>query len=268
MRWAGGIVAVVLLVAAGSGLAGEEALEDKPVKIQEERDLGELEMTDLVEGLKAELDALVALKGKMEEALETIERVDAEVAELREQRLEQRLDEIADLGPEMEDAIEKLRLLRKRSEELRGDLRETKEAQREVFKAIEIAPEDKALLKVLMSDRELPFISPERRVVKVRREGPRLDDADKKRRAKSEWARKIRERNERQREERRRRLEQLEREDPELHKLMAEKVELLEQLDGPRAELAEHMEATQGALRELHRRLGELYRFMEPGPDF
>ena len=263
MRWAGGIVAVVLLVAAGSGLAGEEAPEDKPVKMQEERDLGELEMTDLVEGLKADLDALVALKGEMEEALEAIERVDAEVAELREQRLEQRLDEIADLGPEMEDAIEKLRLLRKRSEELRADLRETKEAQREVFKAIEIAREDKALLKVLMSDRELPFIPPERRVVKVRQKG-----SEREPRLKSEWALKIRERNERRREERRRRLEQLEREDPELHKLMAEKVELLEQLDGPRAELAEHMEAIQGALRELHRRLGELYRFMEPGPDF
>jgi chromosome segregation ATPase len=217
--------------------------------------------------VKAEFKALEALQAGMAETLKAIERVDAEVAALRERRLEQRLDQIADLGPEIEKAIEKLRLLRKRAGELRTELRQAREAERDAFDALEIGADDKAVLRTLMSDREMPVVPRERRDVRVRRQEVRARGQDERQRTGPEWARRVREQNERRREERRRQLEELEQQDPELHDLMAKKVELLERLDEPRAELAPHMDTLRRVLRELQQRLGALNRLIAPGPE-
>lgn len=275
MKWIVSVVAMAIAAAAGPVLAGREVeivvvkeVEQKEGEAAGALELVELDMRGLVEALKEQIEALDALRDEMQETLEAVERVNEEVAELREERLEQRLNEIADLGPEMEAAVEKLRLLRTRAGELRAELKDTERKQREAFKALEIGREDKELLKALMSGRELPFVPRERRVVKVRKEGVRKEAGEKRRRVKSEWALRMREHSERQRKERRRRLDELEHADPELHALMAKKVELLEELDEPRVELAERMEAVQRTLQALHRRLGEFHRSMELGQDF
>ena len=161
-----------------------------------------------------------------------------------------------------------VRLLRTRAGELKEELKETEQKQREAFKALEIGREDKELLRALMSGRELPVMPPERRVIEVRKEVVVTEKDGTKRRVTSEWARKVREHSERQRAERRSRLDELEQTDPELHALMAKKVELLEELDEPRAEFAERMEAVQRTLQALHGRLGEFQRMMEMGQEF
>jgi DNA repair exonuclease SbcCD ATPase subunit len=268
MRWAIGIVVVVLLAAARPVGAGEEAREEQPAaELEQEGQIEELETPALVEAIKTELKALDELQAKMAETLEAIERVDAEVAALRERRLEERLDQIADLGPEMEKAIEKLRLLRTRADELRTELRQTREAERKAFDALEIEPDDKEMLRALMSDRELPVVPRDRPAVRVRRQDVRGRAQDETPRERSELARAVRERDERRREERQRRLDELAQSDPELHELMAKKAELTEQLDEPRAELAGHMDAIRRVLREVQRRLGALNRLVEPGPE-
>ena len=290
MKWTVSVVAMAFLAAAGPVLAGREVeivvvkeVEEKGTAAAGALELVELDMRGLVEALKEQIEALDALRDEMQETLEAVERVNSEVAELREQRLDERLNEIADLGPEMGAAVEKLRLLRTRAGELRAELKDTEQKQREAFKALEIGREDKELLKALMSGRELPFMPRERRVVTVRKEevrkegvrkegvrkeGVRKEGGEKKRRVTSEWALRMREHSEQQRKERRRRLDELEHADPELHALMAKKVELLEELDEPRVELAERMEAVQRTLQALHRRLGEFHRTMELGQDF
>jgi len=272
MGWTICILSVVCAVAALPVMAGEETgAAGAPVR-------AELDTAELVEAIKTQLGALDGLRAQMEQTLEAIEQVDQKVAELRKERLDKRLDEIADLSDEMQDAVEKLRGLRARSSELQTELKETRQSQRELFDTLEIGPQDKAMLKTLLSERELPLVPPDRRAVKIRldTQGPRAGagkrgvgtSKDRKAVLKSEWADNIRLHNERRQEDRQRRLDQLEREDPELHTLMAKKAELIEQCDGPRAEVATHLEATQKLIQALHRRLGEYYRLMERSPDF
>jgi chromosome segregation ATPase len=274
MAW---IPALVVLVAAGVVVAGEPADTGKPALVQQDKpeiveqagpelvDMGRLEPAELVAAIKEQLSAIEALRAQMQQTLEAMEAVDAEVATLRQQRLEQRLNEIAALGPEMEAAVEKLRLLRKRAEELRTELDETKQAQREAFDALKIEGEDKDVLAALMSDRELPVVPPDDQA------GPPPGSrrgGDAQRRGGPDRMRNIQARIEQQREERRRRLEELKQADPELHAIMLKKVELIEQLDGPRAELAEHVAAVQQALQALQRRLGDFQRAVEQGTQF
>ena len=278
MRWAIGFVVAMFCIVCGAGFAGEPPRETAPgageapaaggpeASGKPAVELGGLDMAKLMDMVRAELDGIEALKAEMEKTLSAIEGVNGEVAELRAKRLDQRLSELADKSPVMEEAIQKLRMLREQAEKLRTELQQAREAQKKLFDTLELGREEKDALRALLSDGGQPEGPPE--LVRDFRGGPQdFGDRGGRRFADPGLAQRVREQNERRREEYQRRLAALEQQDPEMHALLVKKVELIEQLDGPRVGLAEHVQTVQRVLQELQRRLVEFYQLTEAGSE-